>query len=66
MAGPRAGSQHGAGTGGEARAQVDVQVTEALSLLQSPVQNKANYSLTCIKRPLKGRMKNGLLIEVVS
>ena len=24
------------------------------------------YSLTCIKRPLKGRMKNGLLIEVVS
>ena len=25
-----------------------------------------HYSLTCIKRPLKGRMKNGLLIEVVS
>ena len=24
------------------------------------------YSLTCIKRPLKGRMKKGLLIEVVS
>ena len=22
------------------------------------------YSLTCLKRPLKGRMKNGLLIEI--
>ena len=42
MAGPQAGSQHGEGTGGEARAQVDVQVTEEPSLLQSPVQNKAN------------------------
>ena len=34
--------------------------------IEGIVQCTKRYSLTCIKRPLKGKMKNGLLIEVVS